>query len=128
MQVAFYNHPSQASTLPFSAAVQAGEFVFISGQVATGEDGKIVAGDIDAHTRQTMRNVERALALAECTLRDVIKVTVWLQDAGDFSNFNVAYATFFPGAKPARSTTQAKLMVESRIEIEAIAVKRWVSR
>lgn len=124
MQVEFYNHPSQANTLPFSAAVKAGEFVLISGQVATGEDGKIIAGDIDMHTRQTLRNVERALALAGCTLRDVVKVTAWLQDARDFTNFNRAYAEFFPGEKPARSTTQATLMVESRIEIEAIAVKR----
>ena len=124
MQVEFYNQASQANALPFSAAVKAGEFVFISGQVATGEDGKIIAGDIDAQTRQTLLNVERALAMAGCTLRDVIKVTVWLQHAGDFSEFNRAYAEFFPGAKPARSTTQAPLMVESRIEIEAIAVKR----
>jgi len=105
-------------------AVKAGELVFVSGQVARGDDGKIIAGDIEAHTRQTLRNVERALALAGCSLRDVVKVTVWLQDATDFARFNVVYAEFFPGDKPARSTTQAKLVVDSKIEIEAIAVKR----
>ena len=124
MNVEHYNDPAQPSTLPFSAAVRAGDFVFVSGQVAKGDDGSIVPGDIEAHTRQTLRNVEKALALAGCTLRDVVKITVWLQDAGDFARFNRVYAEFFPGAKPARSTTQAKLVVDSRIEIEAIALKR----
>jgi 2-iminobutanoate/2-iminopropanoate deaminase len=123
MPAQHYADASQPATLPFSAAVRAGDLVFVSGQVAKGDDGSIVAGDIEAHTRQTLRNVERALALAGCTLRDVVKVTVWLQDAADFARFNRVYAEFFPGDKPARSTTQAKLVVESRIEIEAIAYK-----
>jgi 2-iminobutanoate/2-iminopropanoate deaminase len=124
MTIEHYTDPSQPATLPFSAAVKAGELIFVSGQVAKGDDGNIIAGDIEAHTRQTLRNVERALALAGCTLRDVVKVTVWLQDAGEFARFNRIYAEFFPGPKPARSTTQAKLVVDSRIEIEAIAMKR----
>lgn len=124
MTIEHYTDPSQPGTLPFSAAVKAGELVFVSGQVAKGDDGNIIAGDIEAHTRQTLGNVERALALAGCTLRDVVKVTVWLQDAGDFARFNRVYAGFFPGSKPARSTTQAKLVVDSKIEIEAIALKR----
>jgi reactive intermediate/imine deaminase len=124
MSIEHHKDPSQPASLPFSAAVSANGFVFVSGQVAKGDDGNIVAGDIEAHTRQTLRNVERTLALAGCTLRDVVKVTVWLQDAGDFARFNRVYAEFFQGDKPARSTTQAKLVVDSRIEIEAIAAKR----
>jgi 2-iminobutanoate/2-iminopropanoate deaminase len=123
MPAEHFKDASQPASLPFSAAVKAGPFVFASGQVAKGDDGNIIAGDIEAHTRQTLRNVERALALAGCALRDVVKVTVWLQDAADFARFNRVYAEFFPGDKPARSTTQAKLMVESRIEIEAVAYK-----
>jgi reactive intermediate/imine deaminase len=123
MPVQHYKEPSQPATLPFSAAVAANGFVFVSGQVAKGDDGAIIAGDIEAHTRQTLRNVERTLALAGCTLRDVVKVTVWLQDAADFARFNRVYAEYFPGDRPARSTTQAKLVIDSRIEIEAIAVK-----
>jgi len=124
MSIEHFSDAAQPATLPFSTAVTAGGLVFVSGQVAKGDDGKIIAGDIEAHTRQTLRNVERALALAGCSLRDVVKVTVWLQDATDFARFNVVYAEFFPGDKPARSTTQAKLVVDSKIEIEAIAVKR----
>ena len=109
--------------LPFSPAVSAGPFVFVSGQVAMGENGEIVPGGIEAQTRQTLKNVERALALAGCTMANVVKATVWLDDTRDFWTFNRIYAEFFPGNKPARSTTQAKLMVDARIEIEVIAYK-----
>jgi reactive intermediate/imine deaminase len=109
--------------LPFSPAVRAGPFVFVSGQVAMGENGEIVPGGIEAQTRQTLKNVERALALAGCSLADVVKVTVWLDDTRDFWSFNRVYAEHFPGNKPARSTTQATLMVDARIEIEVTAYK-----
>jgi reactive intermediate/imine deaminase len=109
--------------LPFSPAVQAGPFVFLSGQVAMGDKGEIVPGGIEAQTRQTLKNVENALALAGCTLKDVVKSTVWLHDARDFWTFNRVYAEFFSENKPARSTTQATLMIDAKVEIEVIAYK-----
>jgi reactive intermediate/imine deaminase len=109
--------------LPFSPAVQAGPFVFVSGQVALGDKGEIVPGGIEAQTRQTLKNVENALALAGCTLKDVVKATVWLDDARDFWTFNRVYAEFFSENKPARSTTQATLMIDAKVEIEVIAYK-----
>ena len=109
--------------LPFSPAVTAGPFVFVSGQVAMGDNGELVPGGIEAQTRQTLRNVEKALALAGCTLEDVVKSTVWLDDARDFWTFNRVYAEFFPENKPARSTTQAMLMVDAKVEIEVIAYR-----
>lgn len=109
--------------LPFSPAVKAGPFVFVSGQVAMGDNGEIVPGGIEAQTRQTLRNVEKALALAGCTLADVVKSTVWLDDPRDFWTFNRVYAEFFADAKPARSTTQARLMVDAKVEIEVIAYR-----
>ena len=109
--------------LPFSPAVKAGPFVFVSGQVAMGDDGEIVPGGIEAQTRQTLKNVARALALAGCSLADVVTVTVWLDDSRDFWTFNRIYAEHFPGNKPARSTTQAKLMVDAKIEIEVVAYR-----
>jgi reactive intermediate/imine deaminase len=109
--------------LPFSPAVRAGPFVFVSGQVAMGDNGEIVGGGIEAQTRQALANVERALKLAGCTLADVVKATVWLDDTRDFWTFNRVYAEFFPGDKPARSTTQAKLMVDAKVEIEVIAYR-----
>jgi len=110
-------------SLPFSPAVMAGPFVFVSGQVTMGENGELMPGGIEAQTRQTLKNVEKALALAGCTLKDVVKSTVWLDDARDFWTFNRVYAEFFPENKPARSTTQATLMIDAKIEIEVIAYK-----
>ncbi len=109
--------------LPFSPAVRAGPFVFVSGQVALGDNGELVPGGIEAQTRQALKNVERALALAGCTLKDVVKATVWLDDARDFWTFNRVYAEHFPENEPARSTTQAQLMIDAKIEIEVIAYR-----
>ena len=119
----FEDSNADTRTLPFSPATKAGDFVFVSGQVAKDESGDVIAGGIEAHTRQAMKNVAHALALASCTLEDVVKTTVWLEDARDFGEFNRVYSEFFPGNKPARSTTQATLMVNTKIEIEVIAYK-----
>jgi reactive intermediate/imine deaminase len=110
-------------TLPRSIATRASGLVFVGGQVARDEDGNIVAGGIEAQARQTLKNVADVLALTGCTLEDVVKTTVWLEDARDFDEFNRVYAEFFPGNKPSRSTLQAKNMVGTKIEIEAIAYK-----
>jgi len=68
-------------------------------------------------------SLTHALALAGCTLEHVVKTTVWLDDAHDFDEFNRIYSQFFPGNRPARSTIQAKNMVDTKIEIEVIAYK-----
>lgn len=109
--------------LPRSLVTKAGGFVFVGGQVARDENGSLIAGGIGAQTRQTMKNVTDALAVAGCTLEDVVKTMVWLADARDFDEFNRIYREFFPGNKPARSTIQAKNMVGTAIEIEVIAYR-----
>jgi reactive intermediate/imine deaminase len=109
--------------LPRSVATTAGGFVFVGGQVAREEDGGITAGGIEAQTRQTLKNVAHALALAGCTLGNIVKTTVWLEDPRDFDEFNRVYAEFFPEDKPSRSTLQGKNMVGTKIEIEAIAYR-----
>lgn len=123
MPITFLEDTSRASSLPFSPAVRAGNFVFVSGQVGKGADGELATGGIEAQTRQAMRNVEAALKLAGCTLADVVKINVWLDDARDFGAFNTTYATFFPKGKPARSTVQSALMIDGKIEIDAIAYR-----
>ncbi len=110
-------------SLPFSPAVRAGDFVFISGQVAMGENGEIVPGGIEAQTRQTMENVKKVLALADCGLDDVVRVNVWLDDTRDFWTFNRVYASYFEGNRPARSTVRSQLMVDGKIEIDVVAYK-----
>jgi reactive intermediate/imine deaminase len=109
--------------LPRSLATKAGGFVFVGGQVARDEDGNLIAGGIEAQTRQTMINVIEALALAGCTLGDVVKTMAWLKNARDFDQFNRVYSEFFPANKPTRSTIEAKNMVDTDVEIEVIAFK-----
>lgn len=109
--------------LPFSPAVRAGDFVFISGQVAMKENGEIEPGGIEAQTRRTMDNVVAVLEKAGCTLEDVAKVNVWLDDTRDFWTFNKIYASYFPNGAPARSTVKSQLMVDAKIEIDVVAYK-----
>ena len=109
--------------LPFSPAVRAGDFVYVSGQVAMKENGEIEPGGIEAQTKRTMENVIAVLAKAGCTLEDVAKVNVWLDDARDFWTFNRVYAEFFPNGAPARSTVRSQLMVDAKIEIDVTAYK-----
>lgn len=114
------NNPA-TRMLPRSLATKAGDFVYVSGQVARAEDGTLVVGGIEVQTRQTLHNVASVLALAGCTLNDVVKTTVWLEDPSDFEGFNRIYGEFFPGGKPARSTLQGRNMAGTKIEVEAIA-------
>ena len=109
--------------VPLSPAVRAGDFVCISGQVPVDQSGAIVPGGIKAETEQVMKNIKAALALAGCSLSDVVKTTVWLKHAEDFADFNAAYAPFFPQDPPARTTAESRLMIDIRVEIEAIAYK-----
>jgi reactive intermediate/imine deaminase len=109
--------------LPFATAVRAGDFVFISGQVAMKGNGEIEPGGVESQTKRTMENVIAALALAGCTLDDVVKVGVWLDDTRDFWTFNKVYAGYFPNGGPARSTVRSQLMVDAKVEIDAVAYK-----
>lgn len=108
---------------PLSPAVRAGDFVYVSGQVPVDGEGQIVAGGIDAQTRQVMANIEAVLALAGATLEDVCKTTVWLEDARDFGAFNRVYMGYFPGGKPARSTVESRLMIAAKVEIDVVAYR-----
>ena len=112
-----------AQGLPYSRAYRAGDFVFVSGQVALDETGQVVKGSIEVQTRQALRNIEAVLAEAGCSLTDVIKTTIWLDDVREFGSFNKIYAEFFPAEAPARSTVRADLMIDAKVEIEVIAYK-----
>lgn len=112
-----------SARVPLSPAVRAGDFVFVSGQVPKDSNGSIVPGGIAGETVQVMKNIASALSLAGCDLSDVVKTTVWLRDRADFAAFNAAYARFFPQDPPARTTSEARLMIDISVEIEAIAFK-----
>lgn len=107
--------------MPFSPAVRAGDWVFVSGQTAIDPHGAVVAGGIEVQTRQVLEGIRRVLEQADCALSDVVKTTVWLADPRDFWSFNRVYAEFFPENPPARSTVRADLMLDCKVEIEAVA-------
>lgn len=112
-------------TPALSAAMPAGDLLFLSGQLAFGADGAIVApGDIARQTQQVLANIAAVLATHGLTLSDVVKTTIWLTDIADFQIFNETYADAFGPHRPARSTVRADLMLPgARIEIEAIALR-----
>lgn len=110
-----------SSHVPLSPAVRAGDFVYVSGQVPFDANGVVVAGGIEAQTRQVMENVKATLALAGCTMDQVVKTFAILSDAREFGAFNKVYGSYFPSEPPARTTVEARLMVDIKVEIEAIA-------
>jgi reactive intermediate/imine deaminase len=114
---------SGGARLPFSRAMRAGDLVFVSGQMATDGSARIIDGGIEAQTRQVFENIKAILAEAGCTLGDVVKCTCWIDDARDFGRFNAIYAEFFPTDPPARSTTVCQLVLDGKLEVEAIAYK-----
>lgn len=114
---------SDRQARPLSPATRAGDFVFVSGQVPTDDQGQVIAGGIEAQTRQVFKRIEAALALAGCTLADVCKASVWLDDARDFGSFNRVYMECFGDHRPARSTVEAPLMIDAKVEIDVTAYK-----
>ncbi len=114
---------SDRQVRPFSPATRAGDFVFVSGQVPVDDDGQVLVGGIEAQTRQVFRNIEKVLALAGCTLEDVCKVGVWLDDARDFGSFNRVYMECFGSHRPARSTVESRLMIDVKVEMDVVAYK-----
>ena len=111
---------------PYSQGVQCCNMVFVSGQLPfVPETGALLEGSVGEMTVQSMKNIEAILAEAGCTLKDVVKTTIFLKDLNDFAEVNAAYATFFPENPPARACVQvAKLPRDAKVEIEAIACKQ----
>jgi 2-iminobutanoate/2-iminopropanoate deaminase len=111
---------------PYSPAVRAGDFIFVSGQVPVDPaTQQVVSGDIRQETRQTLKNVQSVLEGCGATLGDVVKCCVYLADGKDFAGMNEVYAEFFGEARPARSTVACQFAIPGiKVEIDAIAYKR----
>jgi 2-iminobutanoate/2-iminopropanoate deaminase len=103
---------------PYSPAVRAGDFIFISGQVPA------EPGDVAHETRQVLNGLKRILEGCGASLADVVKCGVFLVDGEDFAAMNAVYAEFFGEAKPARSTVVTGFVLPNiKVEIDAIAYK-----
>jgi 2-iminobutanoate/2-iminopropanoate deaminase len=110
--------------VPFSKAVRAGGFLFLSGQLAMDANGNIVEGDIAVQTRVVLERIAATLQECGTTMGDVLKTTVWLRSLDDFAAFNDEYRKHFSAGLPARSTVEAKLYRNARVEIEVTALAR----
>jgi enamine deaminase RidA (YjgF/YER057c/UK114 family) len=109
--------------LPFYPAVRAGDFIFVSGQVAKDADGNMVEGTIEVETQATIEAIARILAEDGATLSDVVRVTTYLQDTRDFGRYNKVFSANFTEAGLARTTVEARAVINTKIEMDAIAYK-----
>ena len=114
---------SGGRSLPFSPAVRAGDFVYVSGQTAMNDQGEIVSGGIEVQAHKVFEIIKNILKIAGCGMEDVIKVNVWLDDTRDFAGYNRIFAEYFTENPPARSTVQSKPVVDAKIEADVVAYK-----
>jgi 2-iminobutanoate/2-iminopropanoate deaminase len=109
--------------LPFHPAVRAGDYIFVSGQVAKDEHGNMISGAIEVETAGAIDSIRRILAEEGATLGDVVRVTTYLEDARDFGRYNKVFAEHFKDAVLARTTVEARAVISTKIEMDAIAYK-----
>lgn len=109
--------------LPFHPAVRAGDYIFVSGQVAKDEHGNMCVGNIEEQCRWTIEALRRVLEAAGAALEDIVKITVYLEDTRDFGRYNRVFAEYFPDGRLARTTVEARAVIDTKIEMDAIAYK-----
>lgn len=105
----------------YSPVVESGDLVFTAGQVAHDAAGNLVEGGIEAQTRRAIENVRTCLEAAGCGLADVLKVSAFLADLGDFAAFNDVYREYFAEPYPVRTTVGVDLPSGILVELDAIA-------
>ncbi len=117
--------PKAKAVGPYSMAIEAGDYVYLSGQTPMDPaTGKLVQADIGAETKQCLENLKNVLEAAGLTFANVVKSNVFLTNMGDFAAMNEVYKTYFPAPFPARSTVAvAALPLGARVEIELVAYR-----
>lgn len=120
-----YNAEGYKVVGPYSHSVDAGDFVFLSGQIPLSPDtGKLVEGGVAEQTEQVLTNLTNVLKAAGLTMDNVIKVNAYLTDMATFSEMNSVYEKYFEAPYPARSTIGvASLPLDAKVEIELVAKK-----
>jgi 2-iminobutanoate/2-iminopropanoate deaminase len=126
MDKEYINMPD-ALNLPFSSAVKAGDFIYVSGQVGhIDSNGNRVEG-IEAQTNQCMENIRKILDQVDSSFDDIVKVTIYLKDVKYYAEMNEVYSKYFFSRMPARSTAIAGLaMPEMLIEIDCVVYRRLI--
>ena len=123
MPKAVSTQAAPAAIGPYSQAIRAGDFLFVSGQIPLDPaTGALVDGDVRTQTRRVLENLAAVVAAGGASLDRVVKTTVYLVDMNDFPAMNEVYATFFGAPAPARATVQVgRLPKDVRVEIDAVA-------
>ena len=124
-KIAIHTDHAPAAIGPYSQAIQAGNTIYVSGQLPIDPaTGAFAGNDIAAQTRQSLTNMKNILNAAGADMCDVVKTTVLLADIADFAAMNAVYAEFFTAPYPARAAFQvACLPKNALVEIECVAVK-----
>jgi len=118
-----FTDAAPAAIGPYSQAVRAGDFLFVSGQIPLTRQGTLVEGDVTAQATQVLENLVAVLAAGGSAPEHVVKCTIFLADMANFRAVNAVYARTFASEPPARSTVEvARLPRDVRVEIEAIAL------
>jgi len=108
---------------PYSQAVAANGFTFVSGQIALQPNGQMVEGGIREQTHRVLDNIKALLEASGSSLRHVVKTTVYLRDINEFAIMNEVYSEYFSDHPPTRSTMEvARLPRDARLEIDCIAI------
>ena len=124
MPIKRYGIPDAPGALPFAKAVAAGGWLCVSGQVPRDKAGEIVTGSISVQAKVALDNLKAAVEAAGYSLRDVVRVSVWLDDPRDFAGFNKVYARYFEAEHaPARVCVQARMMSDIRVEVDCVAYR-----
>lgn len=122
-----YLTPFGKPTRPFSPAVRVGDVIFLAGQIGTdaAANGAVIAGGIEAETRQTLENIKRTVEAVGSSMDNIVKCTVMMADMAEWDRMNVVYREFFSeGRLPARSAFGTSgLALNARVEIECIATR-----
>ena len=108
---------------PYSQAVNAGNLLFVSGQIPLNpKTGNLITDDVEEETHRVMKNIEAILEAANATFHNVVKTTIFLKSMDDFAKVNAVYASYFTGNFPARETVEvSRLPKDARVEISVIA-------
>jgi 2-iminobutanoate/2-iminopropanoate deaminase len=123
MKKAFMTDKAPKPVGPYSQVVQAGQFLFLAGQIPLTPDGKLADGDVSAQAHQVLNNLKAVLENVGLGMNHIVKTTIFLKDLSDFDAVNKVYAQYFNEPYPARSTVEVcKLPKGAMMEIDAIAV------
>jgi len=116
-------HPDrQASTGAYSDGIVVDGWLYVAGQGPLDlSTGTVLSGTIEEETRTTLQNIGKILTAGGCSFDDVVKATVHLADIKDFDRYNKAYAEFFQGIRPVRTTVQSVLGLGIKVEIDVVA-------